>query len=70
MSTLIGTHQLPVIRRSANYQPCIWTDDFVQSLATDYTVMYVSFLNLSSVSLVILIKLLLMLNRENVSMDE
>ena len=37
MSTLIVNHSLPVVRRSANYEPCIWDADFVQTLATDYT---------------------------------
>ncbi|WOG94622.1 hypothetical protein DCAR_0313918 [Daucus carota subsp. sativus] len=37
MSTLTVNHPLPVVRRSGNYKPCIWDDDFVQTLATDYT---------------------------------
>ncbi|XP_017240036.1 (R)-limonene synthase 1, chloroplastic-like [Daucus carota subsp. sativus] len=37
MSTLIVNHPFPVVRRSENYEPCIWDDDFVQTLATDYT---------------------------------
>lgn len=40
MSTLLVTDlRLPVMRRSGNYKPCVWNDDFVQTMATDYTVL-------------------------------
>ncbi|KAK1354482.1 (-)-camphene/tricyclene synthase, chloroplastic [Heracleum sosnowskyi] len=35
MSTLLVTDH--PLRRSGNYKPCIWDDEFVQTLATDYT---------------------------------
>lgn len=28
----------PITRRSGNYKPCIWNDNFLQSMKSDYTV--------------------------------
>ena len=36
--TKVAVPQEPIVRRSGDYQPCIWDYNFFQSLRTDYTV--------------------------------
>lgn len=32
-----NSNPLPIVRRSGNYQPCIWDNNYLQSLRSDYT---------------------------------